>query len=168
LTGNWVECDDDIISDHGNSLPADRQKDGYILFYLNRECFDMLRSYNPHLPSLSIPRCHSLLPFDRVLLECHSPAPIDFAAYLMSSGLKLKKMSGRGSFGNVFAAELNGKQLAIKVIPIDGVTKIGGFDQTRSEQLLPELLISQAVGNLRCGIHNRTNGFVELHGKIPR
>ncbi|KAM8714875.1 hypothetical protein ACLKA7_001997 [Drosophila subpalustris] len=84
---------------------------------------------------------------------------------------------GEGVYGEVFkyipkiSSESN---VVLKVIPIEGSELVNGEVQKTFEQILPEIIISQELSNLRVNPTNSTSGFVNIYnvalvkGKYPQ
>ncbi|CAD5215913.1 unnamed protein product [Bursaphelenchus xylophilus] len=80
---------------------------------------------------------------------------------------------GEGTFGEVFQATLDGKTVALKIIPFvrsdDDIIELNGDYTKPAENVLPELLISKELSDLSENSCNQTSGFVKVHdAKVVR
>jgi len=72
---------------------------------------------------------------------------------------------GEGAFGEVFLIGASGDDRPVlKVVPIDGDIPVNGENQTKIEDMMSEVIISDALSKLRQEAPNTTSGFVEVRG----
>lgn len=70
---------------------------------------------------------------------------------------------GEGVYGEVFTKKiLTGEIIVLKIIPIEGSLIVNGETQKKFDEILPEVLISMKLSELRNGINFSTSGFVEV------
>ncbi|MFH4984515.1 hypothetical protein AB6A40_011224 [Gnathostoma spinigerum] len=72
---------------------------------------------------------------------------------------------GEGTFGEVYLVQYKDQRVAMKVIPIGGTYAINNESQKSFETILPEVIISKELSDLRSPtLMNRTDGFIRLVG----
>lgn len=70
---------------------------------------------------------------------------------------------GEGVYGEVFLNEIQtGEIKVLKIIPIEGSSLVNGETQKKFDEILPEVLISMKLSELRNGTNFSTSGFVEV------
>ncbi|KAH8378336.1 hypothetical protein KR093_010748, partial [Drosophila rubida] len=112
-----------------------------------------------------------------VLKYCEQRRPLRFdTAYAAVKMLDTCKI-GEGVYGEVFKYMPKSNPsttVVLKVIPIEGDEMVNGEVQKTYEQILPEIIISQEMSNLRVNPKNSTNGYVNIYnvalvkGKYPQ
>ncbi|XP_060651537.1 serine/threonine-protein kinase haspin homolog [Drosophila nasuta] len=112
-----------------------------------------------------------------VLRYCEQRRPIRFdSAYAAVKMLDTCKI-GEGVYGEVFKYMPKSNPsttVVLKVIPIEGTELVNGEVQKTYEQILPEIIISQEMSNLRTNANNSTTGYVNIYnvalvkGKYPQ
>ncbi|KAL8199031.1 UNVERIFIED_CONTAM: hypothetical protein K2H54_032339 [Gekko kuhli] len=73
------------------------------------------------------------------------------------------KRLGRGVFGEVFKTDGEKGAVALKIIPIEGNTKVNGEAQKTFSEILPEIIISKELSLLAEEEDNQTSGFISLY-----
>uniref|UniRef100_A0A8C5PPX7 Serine/threonine-protein kinase haspin n=2 Tax=Leptobrachium leishanense TaxID=445787 RepID=A0A8C5PPX7_9ANUR len=107
--------------------------------------------------------CEDLTDAEKVFMECDQDQPISFRQCLSTSELLLCQKVGEGVYGEVFKTTRGGKQVALKVIPIEGSERVNGEDQKSFSEILPEIIISKELSLLNEGVKNLTTGFIRLY-----
>ncbi|KAH8263581.1 hypothetical protein KR044_010856, partial [Drosophila immigrans] len=112
-----------------------------------------------------------------VLKYCEQRRPVRFdTAYAAAKMLDTCKI-GEGVYGEVFKYMPKSNPsttVVLKVIPIEGSELVNGEVQKTYEQILPEIIISQEMSNLRVNGKNSTTGYVNIYnvalvkGKYPQ
>lgn len=71
---------------------------------------------------------------------------------------------GEGVYGEVFMKKSlsDGEPVVLKIIPIEGHVLANGEPQKNYQEILPEIVISMELSNLRHGKDFMTNGFVNV------
>ncbi|KAK0408139.1 hypothetical protein QR680_003793 [Steinernema hermaphroditum] len=75
---------------------------------------------------------------------------------------------GEGAYGEVYQVVHKGHSAAMKVIPFRGLESepsgklFNGDELPSSNQLIPEIVITRELSELRDGVLNQTDGFIEL------
>jgi len=113
-------------------------------------------------------------PFEQLLQICNQDGVIIFGELLnFNSCIKL----GEGSFGEVFKAEVDGHDVALKIVPFTvhrEVKKINGDFMKSASAILPEVVISHQLSLLTKESFVNTNGFANVvqmsvvKGKYPK
>lgn len=82
---------------------------------------------------------------------------------------------GEGVYGEVFKNHYcSGESTVLKIIPIEGCVSVNGEPQKGFHEILPEIIISSKLSELRNDTHFSTSGFVQLknvrcvQGKYPK
>ncbi|XP_034472737.1 putative serine/threonine-protein kinase haspin homolog [Drosophila innubila] len=111
-----------------------------------------------------------------VLRYCAQRRPLRFdSAYAAAKMMSTCKI-GEGVYGEVFKyipKKSSETTVVLKIIPIEGSELVNGEVQKTFEQILPEIIISQEMSNLRVNPTNSTIGFVNIYnvalvkGKYP-
>lgn len=74
---------------------------------------------------------------------------------------------GEGCFGEVFLVHVNGKEAALKIIPIAGEQVVNGEKQKSFRDILPEVVLSQELSDLHIiEDGNSTAGFIGMIGSF--
>lgn len=105
-------------------------------------------------------------PEQEVLRYCGQKKALCFHATYTNAKMKGACKIGEGVYGEVFkyipknCSKIN---IVLKCIPIEGDITVNGEQQKTYEQILPEIIISQEMSNLRHHPSNSTSGFVHIH-----
>jgi len=104
-------------------------------------------------------------PLDKLLRACSSQQVQLFDSIYPPETIKGSTKIGEGAFGEVFLLGAEGDERPVlKIVPIDGNIKVNGEEQTKIEDMLSEVIISDALSKLRIRAPNMTSGFVEVRG----
>ncbi|KAK0408083.1 hypothetical protein QR680_003765 [Steinernema hermaphroditum] len=82
--------------------------------------------------------------------------------------LQIDSKLGEGAYGEVYQVLHKGHSAAMKVIPFRGLESepsgklFNGDELPSSSQLIPEIVITRELSELRDGVLNQTDGFIEL------
>ncbi|XP_014088904.2 serine/threonine-protein kinase haspin homolog [Bactrocera oleae] len=106
----------------------------------------------------------------RVLNRCNQTFPLPFEELYSADKLTHCVKIGEGAYGEVFLNTMSKRRMpdanstVMKVIPIEGDIDVNGEKQKTFEQILPEVVISVELANLRNGVNseNFTCGFVNV------
>lgn len=101
-----------------------------------------------------------------VLKYCGQKKPLRFHTTYTSVKMIDACKIGEGVYGEVFKyipKNCINTSVVLKCIPIEGDMAINGEVQKTYEQILPEIIISQEMSNLRDHPSNSTSGFVSIH-----
>lgn len=107
-----------------------------------------------------------LNPEQEVLRYCGQKKALRFHSTYTSVKMKGACKIGEGVYGEVFKyipSKSSNTNVVMKCIPIEGDMTINGEPQKTYEQILPEIIISQEMSNLRYHPTNSTSGFVHIH-----
>ncbi|VDK56619.1 unnamed protein product [Anisakis simplex] len=111
-----------------------------------------------------------------VLFLCGQKAPIQWTSIKKFLNISSAKKLGEGTYGEVFSATCNGKETAVKIIPIDGSTLLAdGQRQNEYAEVQLEIVVSKELSELAVedGGYS-TEGFIKLlnccitKGKYPK
>ncbi|XP_078589063.1 uncharacterized protein LOC144869549 isoform X2 [Branchiostoma floridae x Branchiostoma japonicum] len=103
-------------------------------------------------------------PKEKLLLHCEQERILTFQECIPSETMKKCKKIGEGVFGEVFqTTKENGDKVAIKIIPIEGDFLVNDEPQKKFDEILPEIIISRELSELKHGTRNQTSGFTPLH-----
>lgn len=105
-------------------------------------------------------------PEQEVLRYCGQKKALRFHATYTSAKMKGACKIGEGVYGEVFKyipKNCSNTNVVVKCIPIEGDITVNGETQKTYEQILPEIIISQEMSNLRDHPTNSTSGFVHIH-----
>ncbi|XP_077167540.1 serine/threonine-protein kinase haspin [Paroedura picta] len=100
---------------------------------------------------------------EKVYGECQQEGPISFEECIPQEKMQKCEKIGEGVFGEVFKTDGETGAVALKIIPIEGSTKVNGEAQKNFSEILPEMIISKELSLLDEGDENRTSGFIKLH-----
>ncbi|XP_030385765.1 putative serine/threonine-protein kinase haspin homolog [Scaptodrosophila lebanonensis] len=112
----------------------------------------------------------------RLLAYCEQSEPLPFVDVYAATKMPNSCKIGEGVYGEVFKYTVKKRpkiDVVLKVIPIEGSLEINGEAQKTYEQMLPEIIISKEMCNLRTNKTNSTAGFVDIYkvclvkGKYP-
>ncbi|RUS80089.1 hypothetical protein EGW08_012135, partial [Elysia chlorotica] len=99
----------------------------------------------------------------KVLQLCCQSGPISFTdcipERMMSDCVKI----GEGVYGEVFKSVSNGKQIALKIIPIEGDMLFNDCPQKKYDEILPEIVIARELSDLAAGDLNRSSNFCQVN-----
>lgn len=101
-----------------------------------------------------------------VLRYCGQKKALNFNKTYKSANMIDAIKIGEGVYGEVFRyipKNCLNTNVVLKCIPIEGDMTINGEVQKTYEQILPEIIISQQMSNLRDQRINSTSGFVSIH-----
>lgn len=101
-----------------------------------------------------------------VLKYCGQKKALKFNTTYTSANMIDAIKIGEGVYGEVFKyipKNCLNTNVVLKCIPIEGDMAINGEVQKTYEQILPEIIISQQMSNLRDHRINSTSGFVSIH-----
>uniref|UniRef100_A0A034WWX7 non-specific serine/threonine protein kinase n=1 Tax=Bactrocera dorsalis TaxID=27457 RepID=A0A034WWX7_BACDO len=106
----------------------------------------------------------------RVLDRCNQRFPLPFEELYSADKLTNCMKIGEGAYGEVFLNTTSKRRMpdanstVMKVIPIEGDIDVNGEKQKTFEQILPEVVISVELANLRTDVNsaNFTCGFVNV------
>lgn len=106
----------------------------------------------------------------RVLNRCSQSFPLPFEEVYSADKLTHCIKIGEGAYGEVFLNTMSKRRMpdlnstVMKVIPIEGDIDVNGEKQKTFEQILPEVVISIELANLRKCVDsaNYTSGFVNV------
>merc|ERR1719466_701918 len=111
------------------------------------------------------PQEAELTAVDKLLAACTKEEILPFDAIYPADVMKGSKKVGEGAFGEVFLLGSEGEDRPVlKVVPIDGDIPVNGENQTKIEDMMSEVIISDALSKLRLEAPNTTSGFVEVRG----
>nr|CAB3262883.1 uncharacterized protein LOC100184595 [Phallusia mammillata] len=113
-------------------------------------------------PKKQIPH-RTLTALDKVLLECgqDKAKPFDNFLALMENGCR---KIGEGVFAEVYHFQsLQGCDVALKVIPIEGTKILNGEKQKTFSEVLPEIVNSVELFNLKTSEESKTDSFISLY-----
>jgi len=107
----------------------------------------------------------SMTPLDKLLAICNTDQVLPFDKIYPPEVMEGSKKVGEGAFGEVFLiGSVGDDRPVLKVVPIDGDIPVNGEVQTKLEDMLSEVIISNALSKLRMKAPNMTSGFVEVRG----
>ena len=107
----------------------------------------------------------SVTPLEKLLRACTLQKVVQFNHIYPSDVMDGSTKVGEGAFGEVFLIGAAGNDRPVlKVVPIDGDIPVNGETQTKLEDMLSEVIISDALSKLRQEAPNTTFGFVEVRG----
>ena len=119
----------------------------------------VLVSEDPHPPSVE------LTAVEKLLAACSKTTILTYDDIYPPDVMEGSKKVGEGRFGEVFLLGAAGEDRPVlKVVPIDGDIPVNGETQTTVEDMLSEVIISNALSKLRVEAENVTAGFVEVRG----
>ncbi|GFR82731.1 serine/threonine-protein kinase haspin-like [Elysia marginata] len=99
----------------------------------------------------------------KVLHLCDQSKPIGFtdciSERMMSDCVKI----GEGVYGEVFKSFSMDKQVALKIIPIEGGDLVNDCPQKRFDEILPEIVIARELSDLAVGETNRSSNFCQVN-----
>ncbi|XP_011190682.2 serine/threonine-protein kinase haspin homolog [Zeugodacus cucurbitae] len=106
----------------------------------------------------------------RVLIRCNQLCPLPFVELYSADKLTHCVKIGEGAYGEVFLNTLSKRKMpdvnstVMKIIPIEGAIDVNGEKQKTFEEILPEVVISIELANLRKCVDakNFTSGFVNV------
>uniref|UniRef100_A0A1B6MAT7 non-specific serine/threonine protein kinase n=1 Tax=Graphocephala atropunctata TaxID=36148 RepID=A0A1B6MAT7_9HEMI len=102
-----------------------------------------------------------------ILTLCGVDSPVPFVEVFPDRLVAGGKKIGEGVFGEVFLINrTQSEQSVIKIIPVEGKKLVNGVPQKCFEEVLPELIISEALTSLRTNPDYCTTGFCELKNKF--
>ncbi|KAH8395617.1 hypothetical protein KR222_003721, partial [Zaprionus bogoriensis] len=113
----------------------------------------------------------------KVLRYCRQQKALRFGSTYTSAKMLGACKIGEGVYGEVFKYTPKNNpntSVVLKCIPIEGDVTVNGETQKTYEQILPEIIISKEMSNLRGNATNSTSGFVDIHkvclvkGKYPQ
>ncbi|XP_052772202.1 uncharacterized protein LOC128211442 [Mya arenaria] len=123
-------------------------------------------------------RKSSLVPLSaqaRVFLLCDQTEPITFKDALPGRMMSKCRKIGEGVYGEVFRSTgADNKNVAIKIIPIEGDFAVNDEPQKKFGEILPEIVIAKELSNLRTSKGSMTASFCEVNdvscvrGKYPK
>lgn len=109
-----------------------------------------------------------------LLKLCKQTKVLAFGSLYSSASMQKCRKIGEGTYGEVFVDSTDkNAQTVIKIIPIEGDMCINGEPQKTFETILPEVMITSELSNLRLSKSFATSGFVLLkntryfRGKYP-
>lgn len=105
-------------------------------------------------------------PEQEVLRYCGQKKPLRFHTTYTNAKMKGACKIGEGVYGEVFKykpKKSSNINIVLKCIPIEGDMQVNGETQKTYEQILPEIIISQEMSNLRNHPSNSTSGFVHIY-----
>ncbi|XP_060114837.1 serine/threonine-protein kinase haspin [Heteronotia binoei] len=100
---------------------------------------------------------------EKVYGECQQEGPISFEECIPPEKMQKCEKIGEGVFGEVFKTEGEKGAVALKIIPIEGNTKVNGEAQKTFSEILPEIIISKELSLLAEEADNQTPGFISLY-----
>ena len=113
------------------------------------------------LPAHIVP----VTPLEKLLRACTIQKVVQFDHIYPSDVMDGSTKVGEGAFGEVFLIGAAGNDRPVlKVVPIAGDIPVNGETQTKLEDMLSEVIISDALSKLRQEAPNTTFGFVEVRG----
>jgi len=102
---------------------------------------------------------------DKLLRVCTNQEVLQFDHIYPPDVIEGSTKVGEGAFGEVFLIGASGDDRPVlKVVPIDGDIPVNGENQTKIEDMMSEVIISDALSKLRLEAPNTTSGFVEVRG----
>eukprot|EP00210_Caulerpa_lentillifera_P009420 g8981.t1 len=92
--------------------------------------------------------------------QCSIPLMEDLLERFISHNQVMK--IGEGTFGEAFKS---GGHLVVKIVPFGGSKFVCGYPQKQAEELLPEIMTSKILSNLRSDVNcpNSSQGFALTH-----
>ncbi|ALC39168.1 Haspin [Drosophila busckii] len=102
----------------------------------------------------------------QVLKYCNQRRALRFGTAYAASKMIGSSKIGEGVYGEVFKyTPKNSTEIdvVLKVIPIEGEIQVNGETQKTFEQILPEIIISKEMCNLRDNQANATLGYVDIY-----
>lgn len=100
---------------------------------------------------------------EKVYGECQQDGPISFEECISPEKMQKCEKIGEGVFGEVFRTDTEKGPVALKIIPIEGSTKVNGEAQKTFREILPEIIISKELSLLTEEEDNQTSGFISLY-----
>ncbi|KAK3590073.1 hypothetical protein CHS0354_041116 [Potamilus streckersoni] len=89
--------------------------------------------------------------------------PITFVSAIPDRMMKKCVKIGEGVYGEVFRTQNRGASVALKIIPIEGNFTVNDEPQKTFEEILPEIVISKELSQLRCREKNSTHNFCQVN-----
>ncbi|XP_050398344.1 serine/threonine-protein kinase haspin [Patella vulgata] len=123
---------------------------------LSRSFVEML---TPNKKKGSIPDS----PKSKILSQCQQQRIVSFTDCIPLKMLNECTKIGEGVYGEVFRAFRNGKSVAIKIIPIEGYFLVNDERQKTFAEVLPEVLISIELSELRNNKQTKTENFCQVN-----
>ncbi|KAI8485608.1 Serine/threonine-protein kinase haspin [Branchiostoma belcheri] len=103
-------------------------------------------------------------PKEKLLLHCDKERILTFQECIPGAMMERCVKIGEGVFGEVFRTRRDdGSSVALKIIPIEGDFPVNDEPQKTFEEILPEIVISRELSELKDGTCNQTGGFIHLH-----
>ncbi|CAH1784002.1 unnamed protein product [Owenia fusiformis] len=110
------------------------------------------------------PACPAFSPHTKIMGQCRQEGFISFSQCITPSLLKTCVKIGEGVYGEVFRALNSRKQpVVFKVIPIEGDFTVNDEPQKTFEEILPEIVISRELSELRSCSTNQTDVFCQVN-----
>ncbi|KAK6174323.1 hypothetical protein SNE40_017626 [Patella caerulea] len=123
---------------------------------LSRSFVEML---TPNKKKGSIPDS----PKSKILSQCREQRIVSFTDCIPLKMLNECTKIGEGVYGEVFRAFRNGKSVAIKIVPIEGDFLVNDEKQKTFPEVLPEVLISIELSELRHNKQTKTENFCQVN-----
>lgn len=115
-------------------------------------------------------------PMEECLFVCQQDLLLTWTRAFHKKMISGCKKIGEGVYGEVFRTvnPIHGDAVALKVIPVCGVSEVNGERQKSLEEILPEILIAKEMSALAHTFRNMTPNFVEvksvrlIQGRYPK
>ncbi|KAL3864421.1 hypothetical protein ACJMK2_006105 [Sinanodonta woodiana] len=100
----------------------------------------------------------------KLLQQCgQDSGPIPFVSAIPDRMMKKCAKIGEGVYGEVFRTQNRGSSVALKIIPIEGNFTVNDEPQKTFEEILPEIVISKELSQLRFRDTNSTHNFCQVN-----